>query len=171
MRFFSVLRHSAKEDWGEAVYCLLYTILGGFMPIYLTWLFFVSLRQPISLSLFSDHGEFALYSAAFLSGSLYVVLRDFKSRIFPSRSFFVLLFVLGIVIGVSVYMGFSYAKCFPSVIDFNNAFLRHVSVWLLCLSCFFSFIIVVIDNTRLNADVQSLAGKAFDKLDQDFQKL
>jgi hypothetical protein len=56
-----------------------YNLLGSLMPIWGTYFVLKLHQQPFHLNDFVKHGEFALYTAAFLAPALQLVVSNIKS--------------------------------------------------------------------------------------------
>ena len=88
-------RNTTRTHWKDATIWLLYTLAGSLAPIWLGWLILTVLLRNPSLRDFSQHGEFALYSAAMFTPTLYTMLRETRTARFPWRSVLVLLAFTG----------------------------------------------------------------------------
>lgn len=69
------LIHSTWDDWRETFYWFGFNVLGGLMPIWATPFLLRIHKQRIAYAELVSHGEFALYSAAFLAPVLLVIFR------------------------------------------------------------------------------------------------
>jgi len=74
-----------KEIYLDAAWSFLFTLILGILP---TWALVIILKifqHPIDLNLFTQNGEFALYSASLASATLYISAKDYLPR-FYSKS-------------------------------------------------------------------------------------
>ena len=175
-----LIQNSKPKDWKDGAEWLLYSMVGGLMPVWAGLLMFKLLKLQISLGTFTDNGEFALYSASYLTGIIYILFKDFKSlknNKFPNGRLvgiivlFLLLassFMFGLVCSMSA-LGKSSMPQLLNIID--KEFLRYS-----CLSCFvmtlgIAFFIVVADNMKANPDIRKMAGDQLDTLGKQFDDL
>ncbi len=66
-----------KENFFDAGWSFLFTLILGMLP---TWAMAFTLRYfqyPLDIHLFTEHGEFALYSAILMSAILYISVKDY----------------------------------------------------------------------------------------------
>jgi hypothetical protein len=85
----SIVRDSRVNHWQDGLIWFVWSALGGFLPIWGTVLLMSLASQKWNTSLFTDNGEFTLYAASYLGGGLFLVIRDFKQKSFPSRGILV----------------------------------------------------------------------------------
>ena len=78
MSFFrTIFKDSRRENWSDGFQWLGWHLICGLMPIWITLILLRSFRQGIEVQVFTNNGEFALYSASFLGTCFYVVMKDF----------------------------------------------------------------------------------------------
>ena len=80
MRRFQALAMVEWDDVKEAIYWLLITV-GGMLPLWLLFIPLLAFSQPISIYDLGGNGEFALYSAAILSGAVYLLTKGTRPHI------------------------------------------------------------------------------------------
>lgn len=78
MRVLRVMGDAEGQDWRNGGRWFLWTFFGGMMPLWLVLLALIYRRQVVSLDHFAGRGEFALYTAALCSGSIYVIMKEAK---------------------------------------------------------------------------------------------
>ncbi len=84
------LRTAVGKNWKDSTSLMLYTLVGGLLPVHGGMLLFKLFSRVVQFSDFSDNGEFALYSAALLAPSLYLILKDYNTSNFLYRRAFAL---------------------------------------------------------------------------------
>jgi hypothetical protein len=177
MDFIRSVRDSNSEHWSEALQWLLWNVIGGLVPIWLPLIIIYFFQQKISLSIFTDHGEFALYSASFLGTALYVVLKDFHIEPFPNRSIITIILFILLLISTLIFSLVALTEIFYKVgitrpYDLlHRESLRTVSSFLLPAACVFSLFIFVVDLVRIKPDISGIKDKDFKGLNADFDKL
>lgn len=159
-----LFRESGKQ-WRDTFRWLGYTLLTGFMPIWIAWLWLSDKSDRPVLETFASNGEFAIYSASLLSGSLYLITRNsgsslwndlgnliLKRRVlrtvtFPGQSFFVLFF-FALSLGAAVLYTINLASHLqnPAESFTGDWLIRNLTISLFAVSFFLSFLIVFIDN-------------------------
>ena len=82
-----------------------YNFLGSLMPIWATFFLLKLHHQRFYLNDFVKHGEFALYTAAFLAPALQLVVRNIRSSKYVLGTGAVLFAVAGLVFSGIIYSG------------------------------------------------------------------
>ena len=171
----ALLHDSEKEDWFGGFSWLGFSCVCGLMPIWITVLILLLFSQELKVTLFTNNGEFALYSASFVGSSLYLVMQDWKNKSFPSMGAFSLLLIsilacsavmyalvalVGVLNGSDAFL--------PDLYNlFDKDFLRKLSFLILPITFTLSFIVVVADKIRLKPNIK----RGLEKLEDDFESL
>ncbi len=172
MTFWRALRSASRSNWTDAAMWLAHNLLGGLTPVWFGWLLLTLLSRHPSWSDFSDHGEFAIYSAAMLAPTFYVILRDLKTPGFPGRLIFGLLTLTGILVATGFFAAVTTAFMSPvPLVTLNSFFLRYGTMSLFIFSASLAFIVTVLDNARVQPDVRSIVASEQKELERDFDKL
>lgn len=148
--------------------------------MWLSILVFPLAKQEVTISAFTDNGEFALYSAAYVAGTLYILFRDFKSTTnpsFPSKSILGLIFSALLIASAAMFL----VVCLFNVIHstgndeipkmLDKQVLRTLSLWVFPISMALSFLVVVTDNVKSSPDVQKVVDGQFNDLNNAFEQL
>jgi hypothetical protein len=165
MSFLDPLRDTTTEHWKDASAWLLYTLVGSLAPIWLGWLILSALSRHPSIVDFSHHGEFALYSAAMFTPTLYIMLKDVRQIRFPWRTILVLLAFTGTGVVTTVFM------LPPPLLKLDDQFVQTGTVYLFCFSVVLSFLVTVLDNARQAPDITKIAAAQRQNLGDRFDKL
>lgn len=181
MDLFMELRRNTKwKDWREGGVWLLYSLIGGLLPVWAGMIMFKLFKQKFTLATFSDNGEFALYSASYLTGIFYILFKDFKdlkNRKFPSIAI-ISLFVITLLLATS-FMFASICSInaignsgIPQILNIlDKEFLRNFCLLCFILTLIMSFFVVVADNMRVTPDLKKMYDDQYDELDKQFDKL
>ena len=175
------LRNNSKWDhWREGFVWLLWSLVGGLFPVWLTMIGLKLTKQEIKLQSFTGNGEFALYSASYVAGTLYILFKDFqdlKKRNFPSRSVLGLAFSALLLVAAAMFM----VVCLLNVIgatgkpDLLNLLdkdaLRRMSLVVFPVTMVLSLLVMVTENVRMMPDLNEMAKDQLQKLGSDFDKL
>jgi hypothetical protein len=168
---WAALTGATPEHWNDSVKWFVYTLVGSLLPIWGSWLLLPVLSQSVNWSDFVRHGEFALYSAAFLSPALYLITRDVALAPFVHRQLFALSTIVLIVCSALLFAGVTAATkgSIHGIVLDENVLIK-VSIPLLLLSSLVAFVVTVLDNARLRPDVRRLAAASEQQLEKDFDK-
>jgi hypothetical protein len=128
-----------------------YNLLGSLMPIWGTYFLLQLHHQHFVLNDFIKHGEFALYTAAFLAPALQLVVRNIRDAKYVLRPGAVLFAVAGLVVSGIIYSGVVVGVPSPQQID--EEFLFKVSIILFASSLAFAVLVTLIENQQLNPNV------------------
>ena len=135
-----------------------------------------------ALGTFTDNGEFGLYAASFLASAMYLVVKD--SLAFPSRSTLVWIICTASLLSSAMYVVMTLLRTLGQsenaggnisqlvmeilkVIDLS--FVRYFSVVVLIGACILSYLVVVIDNYRV--DPQNSSKEGYASLEKGFDDL
>lgn len=177
MQLFKDLFFQSKiKDWTDGLEWLGWHLICGLMPIWITLLLLRIFNQNIDVQVFTNNGEFALYSASFLGTCFYIVIRDFRKSQFPNRAFFALL-----IVPILLFSGLMYsivallniladANIISPLNQFDRDFVRNASLIILPFVFILSFIIMVADNVKGSMDIKEIAKESYNKLDRQFDK-
>jgi hypothetical protein len=160
-----------KENWKESLKLLSFTLVGGLLPAWGGFIVFKLFGKIPHLSNFTDHGEFAIYSAVLLAPSLYFILKDYKTSTFVYRHFFGFLCIVGLLVSALVYVGVTTASVGQIPIEVDIEFLRMVTWMLFILTASLSFFVTALDNGRAYIDVQRQRSQQAKELEKKFDEL
>jgi len=173
-----LINNSSKKDWGDAFQWLVWHVICGLMPIWVTLFGLRLFSQEMNIKVFTNNGEFALYGASFLGTCLYIVGRDSRKSNFPSRSlllivFFLLLSLCGLMYSAVAIVGFFDD---PSVVGaleryFDRDFLRFASMILLPTVIILSYFVIVTENVKAPPDVKEISRTKFESFERKFDQL
>jgi len=169
---WKILRSCRSRDWSDALYWLLISSIGGLLPLWGLFLILPLDNKPIRFEDFSQNGEFALYAAAFVSASLYILVKEYGSyflrgkndnegknapsrKDFPAKPLFVLITVFMLVFATIVF-GFVTLAHFPNLtLSLNIEVLKVFSVIGFVVALILSYLTTVIDNYLVNFRVET----------------
>lgn len=168
----SPLRNTTRSHWSDAGIWLFYNLIGSLAPVWFGVLILLTFSRTPSLGDFSQHGEFALYSAAMFAPTLYIISRDLKTPGFAARPILVLLTLLGILAATCFFVAVTTAFMVPKpVLEVDQAFLMRGTFGLFAFSAVLSYLVTVLDNARLMPDVQQITGNQQAQLGKQFDEL
>lgn len=161
MSFFrTIFKDSRRENWSDGFQWLGWHLICGLMPIWITLILLRSFRQGIEVQVFTNNGEFALYSASFLGTCFYVVMKDFKKKSFPNRGAISLLLVPLLLFSALMYSMVALLNLLQEATNistlltlFDKEFLVSVTLFILPIVFLFTFLVIIADNVRTSPDL------------------
>jgi hypothetical protein len=179
--------NSKRRHWADGFRWFSWNVIGGFLPLWATLFGLRLTKQPMTLGAVTSKGEFAIYSAALIAGSLYVVAKDFRLKdiksfsevrkaLFPSMSTVVLILV-GLLLLSAVTFAF---VCLFDVLGagkpealgiLDRKFLSRTTEIILFVTVPLALLIVVADETRGDFDPQKISGREMADLKNKFENL
>lgn len=156
------------DTFVDNFWLLLYTLLGGLAPLYLSWGIKAFRTESLpNVTEFAQGGEFALYAAAMAAPSLYLLSQDRKRKPFPARPVLVLTCVILMLLAVGGYMLVAQevltgtAKEIGIIKGYAWA-----TIGLFAVSTLFAYVIAILDATRVNQDIR----KTYDAPEDDMSR-
>lgn len=172
-----IFKHSKGKDWKDGFIWLGWHFVCALMPIWITMIFLRIFKQPIGFDVFTRNAELAIYSASFLGTCLYVVLRDFRKNSYPSRAVLSIILVplllfSGLMFGFIAILDVLKDINIPQPLQvFDREFIAGSSLILFPFVFFLTFLIVVVDNVRSNADIRDIQEEDYNQLSHEFEAL
>jgi len=168
----SVLREANKRHWLEAIYWLLFTVFGSGLPIYGGWFLLTLLSRKVGFMDFCRHGEFALYSAAILGATLYLISRGGYKEMFINMRCFVLVSSILLLFATLIFAGATAASASDSgerSVIINPMVLIASSILILAITIVVVFFVTLIDTVRFSPDLTEIQRTGIEKLRRDFE--
>lgn len=174
------IRNTTSIDWYESLVWVVYILVGGLAPVYISVLILLTARQSVCVLDFTRHAEFAIYSASILAASAYLIFKD-KKRPFPRRGIFGALIIFGLITSTSLFASvtiFSRIETISRFLTVDENLVKSVSLVLYSVSICLAFIVNVLDSVipsenlrAIEAEQQANLYKAFKDLGgQDEQR-
>jgi hypothetical protein len=194
MKLIDSLRRVQKEHWLDALSWLFWSLIGGLLPTWGLLCFLVLFNQVFDLNVFTQNGEFALYSAAMLSASMYVVTKeDIRGLVrhirealsgreewkglkgsFPGQNVFLLFGFFFIIFSTLLFSGATFVQLKGVSLPLNMPFLKWTSLGAFILSIVVSYIITVLDNSVSDPseeEFRSMARAPAEELEEKFDEV
>lgn len=162
---------ATRADWRDGGYWVAYTLLGGTVPIWGGYLILRLLSHHPTLGDFTQHGEFAIYTAAILAPGLHTVVRDLKVPGFKGRQLLLLLSVFLMFISMCVYAAVSSAFLSNPLIVIDQGVLGWVTLPVFAVSLVVAFCVTVLDYSRLSSDPRAVDASQRERLKKQFENL
>jgi len=166
----AAVKQSSWEDWKETLYWLGFNVLGGLLP---TWGSALLLRlrgQQLVYSDFAKHGEFALYSAAFLAPALLVIFRYVKRSRYVLGAGSGLMAVSGLLVSALVYATAASASANPTDHAIDVGYLVAFSTGLLVFSLIVALLVAFVENQATNLNLQQVESRQQEELRTKFER-
>lgn len=148
---------------------LAWNVIASLLPLWGTALLFLLFGKHIAFYDTLKHGEFVLYSAAFVGGGMYVNRRD----LFPSRNTINILLFLLLIVSLIVFVAITVLAVGnnPEWLRIDPQVLTYISVADILITIIFCFLITVADASGFGVNIQDIWKKGANKLDEDFEEL
>ncbi|MCK4785839.1 MAG: hypothetical protein KAV87_18935 [Desulfobacteraceae bacterium] len=159
-----VLKDAKWKHWRDTLYWLLFTVFGSGLPIYGGWLLLKLRSSEVELADFYQNGEFALYCAAILGSTLYLMSRGGYRDIFIHMRLFSFLATVFLVIATLLFCGARTGTTEDSSIV-NLSLLISLSTILLILTLILGFLVNLIDTSRVDMNPRAAQKKLNDEFD------
>ena len=149
-----------RNNWKDTANWLAYTLIGGLIPVWGGMVAFVLLSKPVLFSSFSSNGEFAIYSAAMLAPSLYLIAKDRTTSNFLFRPFFSLMCIVGLLLSTILFAIVTAVNTGGlGTVSLNVGFLRVFTLLLFAGSVLLSFVVTSVDAERIGIDIDQVRKK------------
>jgi hypothetical protein len=161
-----------RSHLSDAGIWLFYNLAGSLAPVWFGLLILETFKRKPGWADFSQHGEFALYSAAMLAPAFYVINRDLRIPGFAGRQILGLLTLLGTLAATCFFVAVTTAFVEPKpVLEIDQSFLQRGTVTLFIFATILSFLVTVLDNARQTPDLPEIAKEQREKLAKQFEEL
>ncbi len=167
------------------------------LPLWLLLLPLIFFGQPISFEVFAGNGEFALYSAGILSGTLYIIMKeiqpskllakgkldisDIRNRFkitFPNNTLLGTITIMLLVISAVIFMMMAFTNLLAEYligVSLNTYAFNNITFVIFVVALVLGFIIIGVDNSSMDRqlllDMKSnqleVLSDKFDELDED----
>lgn len=190
MYLWESIKKAKCHHWIDALWWLFLSCIGSLLPIWGLLFFLVVFSQEIKIELFTNSGEFALYSAATLSSAYYVITkRDgwtlFKADkqnpkrkkktsnlliSFPGSRLFTGFVWFGMSIALLIFSAAVISKLPGVNLPINTAFIRDFSIILFIVTIIASYFITLLDVSEFEL-TEELFTNDETSLEKDFNSL
>jgi len=184
------LKNIDKRHWIDALWWLFSSSVGALMPIWGLWFFLRIFQQTITIEIFTQNGEFALYSASLVSTSFYLITKDyvparlrnfftsdapsvFKSA-FPAQNFFSSISVTILLLSTLLFASTTFWHLPGVSLDLDLDLVNGLSVGLFVITTIISYVITAIDNSasgQSEEDYRKVLRQNQDELANNFDAL
>ncbi len=191
MVFWKFVIRADKKAILNAFYWLLWTIV-GMLPLWLLFIPIIFYSLPLNLDTFGKNGEFALYSAGIISGSMCIIDKDypfFKGRdsedqddayqrtriIFPNRRFLNFLHTIILMFSSAIFMlcvsNDFIITIFPNI-KVNLSIINKITFYIFLVSIMLGFLVVLVENSTMNREqFEKEMDRGYNELEKDFDNL
>jgi len=172
MRSVEIWISSTRDQKGNGLIWLAYTLIGGLFPLY-AGIFVLLLFSSVQLSSFVDHGEFAVYSTGLLSAALLIVLTDYGQQPFPDKRLWAMTILGFIIIATLIFSVVATSGLDGELQEqVNLGLIRILSVGLYVLTVVLMFFVVVLDKVMPDIDkLNNLRSEGQNDLAEQVRKL
>lgn len=195
---FRILQHSRRQHWVDALYWFFLSSIGGLLPLWGLFLILPLFNQNITFQVFTQNGEFALYAASLASASLYVITKEFGTKLlrgendrkdndgenndagsnkkgFPAEPLFITVFVFVLVFTSLLFASVTLVHLPNSNLSMNVHILSTTSVIGFGVSLVLSYLTTVVDNYLLSfqaeKEIRLSRKQDLDDMNEQFKSL
>jgi hypothetical protein len=162
-----------SEGWMAGYIWLAWGVIGGLVPLWGTAFLLTLLSKDVEPYGLLKNGEFVLYAASFIGGSLFTIRRD----VFPNRNFLNLAFYALLGITLLTFAAVTIASLQqaggqgPIALHISRSALTWISVVVFGLATFLCLLVTVVDASGAGRDVPAALKQDEAKLEAAFTKL
>jgi len=170
----TVLKSTTPEQRYESLSWFVYNLFGSTLPIWLGgYILLPIISKHFRWTEFSQHGELALYSAAFLAPTLRLIGKDVEGSVFVRRQTFLFFGWIFLTAAVALYSGVLTAAAFPpNIVQINGWLLLAFSLSLFIVSILFSSLVRLVDFQRIYPkEIFSAQIATEQRLEKDFDAI
>lgn len=172
LNLYQAVRTCSSDNWSNTGVWFAFTLGFGFLPLWIGVLLVWGLsHEQLRFADFIVHGEFAIYSATLVAGSMRLVAKDTELGPFVHRPMFFLVSGLTLTLAVAVYVTIKTATFLrlPEIV--NAQFVIKFSVPLLIFSLLFGFLVFLLDHQRFHPNVALISEQQVADLGDQYDKL
>lgn len=161
-----------SEGWMAGYIWLGWGVIGGLVPLWGTaFLLWLLSKEVVPYGLLKN-GEFVLYAASFIGGSLFTIRRDvFPNRNFLNLSFYALLGITLLTFAAVTITSLQEAEGRAPSLHISNTALTWISVLVFAFATVLCFLVTVVDAAGAGRDVPAALKQDEAKLEEAFAKL
>ena len=152
------------EHWRDAISWLAYSLLGIGFPVLLTTAILAAMKLSITVGVFTNDGQIAIYSAALWATICYLLVKPATLRL-PATQLIGWFTLIGFGLAVALFV---IATLYSNGVDIDSRLIEWPSVALFGISVIFTFFAVGLDNKRTAFDPQSRRQADFQTLSDEF---
>lgn len=156
------------DAWYGALMWLFFASLGLIIPVGFGLLVVAAVRDvAVTFGAFTDGGQFSMYTAAMLTGTVYLIAKPAGQRL-RFTEWFLWFSILALFLSGTL---FTLATLFSNGLDIDPEFFRWPSVALALVSLGMAFVAVGMDNRRSEIDLLSMQKSDQLELTRAFRKI
>ncbi len=170
---WATIKSSERRHWGDTGLWVVFTVVGGLIPLWATYVLLRLFSVRVDWFEFSRHGQFAIYSASLITAAVFLVERELWQT-FPRRRCFVLFLIVGLIVSALLFAGVTAAKTPPAdkrTIILDEVFLANTSIGLYIVSLALGTWAVFVNNVRTQLDLKATEERKISQLGKDFDAL
>ncbi|OAK03198.1 hypothetical protein A6280_10600 [Bacillus wiedmannii] len=193
-----LLKSATKEQWMNTVEWLLYTLIGGLLPLWLGAIILKLLSNWNGWDFFVVNGEFALYSASLLAPTIHILVKDTKK---PGFKLLILFSIVFLVVSTALYttvtvkatdetptnhqiqqvdngsqVGSQHQNKQEHIApkeskEINIQVLKWISVLIFIFTIILSFLATLLENVKSAPNVEGIKAREMNDLEESFKNL
>jgi hypothetical protein len=134
---------AGRHEWGEGFVSLLYTAVGGLIPVFVLAIVLAVWPSSVSWDRFVDRGEFAIYSVGLITPALLILFSEYRDG-FPGRRVVGFITVGLLIFATSLFVAAALGDAVPSTSDdIDRAALRLATIAIYAVTVLTWLVVVV----------------------------
>jgi hypothetical protein len=166
------LRATRADHWKDAILLATFSQIGGLAPVWIGLIMVFAYGGHPQLIRFARGGEFALYSAAVLAPTIYLIVSERPTKRFIAQPIYMLIALVAILLSVAGYT--LVAPAAIGVIPYAGLrvdLVAKATIGLFAIAVVFSLIVTSLDNSRTQPPIADMVREQERDLERDFDKL
>ena len=162
-----------SEAWHSGYVWLGWGVMGSLLPLWGTALLLVLFGREMSLYELLKNGEFVLYAASFIGGSMYTIRRD----VFPSKNTLTMVLVGSLAVCSLVFAAIAVTTLEKQVsrslewLQLNPTALTWTSVAVFVIATLMCLVVMVVDSSGAAVDIPEKLKEQPDRLEAEFDRM
>ena len=165
----NMVRHEAtREHYKQTAIYVAYYTCGSLLPVWLGIMVILLLSKPLELGTFLDSGQFAIYAAAALGASLYLLKRQNSGN---ESHLFLLVTIVCLVLSAAMYVALTVVDALTLVhLEVNIPLLRILSLVLYVVSLLMTFYLELYQNVDHARAYQARRSRDQKDMESEFER-
>jgi len=162
-----LIKYARWNHWREALTNLLVNLGGSLMPIWLSVVLLVYFKQWLGMPQLIGNGELAIYSASFLTASIYLMFKTPKKK-----KNHIILSCFALVLSATLFTGAKCRHLLQPLVNSDQTFLIRFSFVLFAYAILTFFLTNFRENIRTDTHtISKIQNETLTSLDDDFEKI
>ena len=165
----TILADALRTQGKETTKCMFFTLFGGLLPVYGGYILLKLFHKDMSMSDFTNNGEFAIYSAALLGPALYLIFKEYPKARMPLQTTLGGFCIVSLLLSSMIFAGVTSVNTGKLPIEIDKDFLRISTIVLFAVTAILSFLVTALDGYRvMPGDINNIHNESLEQLEKEF---